>query len=357
MNPKERVEALLLGRGADHVPFTVDTLMLPRCETERRLRNDGMCIVKYPDVFKTESPDVKETTSYYREDGTCKVRRDIETPYGNLFSISRIVDIDTTTGTTTWDEEKIFHGPEDYKAIEFMVRNRVHTPDYEPALKAQRMAGDDIILRAFIGYEPLQEIIIPIMGFERFSYEWADNRDEVLKLYEALVEDRRKLYPIVAQSPVLHANYGANVSSDVMSPANFERYILPHYQECAEVMHRHGKLLGAHMDANIGGLASLIAQSDLDFIEAFTPYPDTDMTVGEALDIWPDKVLWINFPSSVHLQGPEGIEKAMLDILEQAKPGNRLLVGITEDVPDNRWQESFQVISRVLNTAGRLPIR
>ena len=219
------------------------------------------------------------------------------------------------------------------------------------------MAGDDIILRAFIGYEPLQEIIIPIMGLERFSFEWADNRDEVLKLYEALVEDRRKIYPIVAQSPVLHANYGANVSSDVMGPANFERYILPHYQECAEVMHRHGKLLGAHMDAKIGGMASLVAQSDLDFIEAFTPYPDTDMTVGEALDIWPDKVLWINFPSSVHLQGPEGIEKAMLDILEQAKPGNRLLVGVTEDVPDNRWQESFQVISRVLNTAGRLPIR
>jgi len=356
MNPKERVEAVLLGRGGDHVPFTVYEQMVPQCETERQLRNDGLCIVKRLDVFETESPDVKETVSYYREDGIDRVRRDIETPYGNLFSIGKIVDIDASSGTTTWDEEKIFHGPEDYRAIEFMVRNRIHAPDYESVLKAQRMAGDDIILRASIGYEPLQEIIIPIMGLERFSYEWADNRDEVLKIYEALVEDRRKIYPIVAQSPVLHANYGGNVASEVVGPANFEQYILPHYQECAEVMHRHGKLLGTHLDANTGALASLVAQSDLDYIEAFTPYPDTDMTVREALDIWPDKVLWINFPSSVHLQGPDGIERAILDILEQAKPGHRLLVGITEDVPDNRWQESFQVISRVLNTAGRLPI-
>ncbi|PIV54987.1 hypothetical protein COS16_08685, partial [Candidatus Desantisbacteria bacterium CG02_land_8_20_14_3_00_49_13] len=70
----------------------------------------------------------------------------------------------------------------------------------------------------------------------------------------------------------------------------------------------------------------------------------------EALDAWPDKILWINFPSSVHLQNAEKIRQKTLEIIEQAKPGNRLIVGITEDVPEDRWQESFTVILETLNT-------
>ena len=356
MTPRERVEAILLHGDADQVPFTVYECMLPQCEAERRLRNEGLCIVNRFGVFKTETPDVMEKICGYREDGVLKERRDIQTPHGDLFSISAFVDIDAPSGTTTWDEQKIFKSPEDYRAIEFMIRNRVHIPDYEPFLKAQEAAGGDIIYRTGIGYEPLQEIIISIMGLETFAIEWAINRDEVLKLYQALVEDRRKIYPMVAQSPALHANYGGNVVPEIVGLQRFEKYILPDYQECAEVMHKHGKLVGTHLDGNTKLIAPLVAESGLDYIEAFTPSPDTDMSVEEALDIWPDKVLWMNFPSSVHLQELESIEKTMLEILEQSKPGNRLIVGITEDVPEDRWRDTFLVISQVLTTRGRLPL-
>ena len=41
MTPRERVEAVLLRREADHLPFTVYGGMISQCETERRLRNQG----------------------------------------------------------------------------------------------------------------------------------------------------------------------------------------------------------------------------------------------------------------------------------------------------------------------------
>jgi len=133
-------------------------------------------------------------------------------------------------------------------------------------------------------------------------------------------------------------------------------YVLPDYQECAAVLHEHGKLVGTHLDGNNKLIALLVAESGLDYIEAFTPFPDTNMSVKEALEVWPDKILWIDFPSSVHLQGAEAVRAAMLEILEQAKPGDRLIVGITEDVPEDRWRASFTMISQVLSTRGRLPI-
>ncbi len=35
--------------------------------------------------------------------------------------------------------------------------------------------------------------------------EWMDNRDEIFKLYDIIVENRRKIYPLVAESPASHA--------------------------------------------------------------------------------------------------------------------------------------------------------
>ena len=70
MTPGERVEAILLGREADRVPFTIYECMLPQCEAERQLRNEGLCIVeRMICVFKTVSPDVKETSTHYHENG------------------------------------------------------------------------------------------------------------------------------------------------------------------------------------------------------------------------------------------------------------------------------------------------
>ena len=48
-----------------------------------------------------------------------------------------------------------------------------------------------------------------------------------------------------------------------------------------------------------------------------------------ALAAWPDKVLWINFPSSVHMEGEERIKRELRRILHEAAPGDRFLIGIT----------------------------
>lgn len=174
--------------------------------------------------------------------------------------------------------------------------------------------------------------------------EWMDNRDEILKLYDATVENRRMIYPMIAESPVLHANYGGNVVPEVIGLETFENYYLQHYNEAAEVMHKHGKFIGCHYDANCKLLSKAIAGTDLDYIEAFTPAPDTDMTLKEARDIWPDKVIWLNFPSSVHLKTDEDIIDTTVDMLSELDSTDGIIMGITEDIPPGRWQDSCTAI-------------
>jgi len=351
MTPRRRVEAALRGEWADQVPFTIYANKLPRCQVELEVRNAGACILeRSPGVLSPVSPNVKATSLHYAENGVGYVKTVYETPKGQLTTINR------PAPGTTWHLKRLFSGPDDYAPLIAMVRDRHYQPNYEAFVKARERYGEGSFLRAGIGYSPLQEIIYGYMGVEQFSIEWAERRDDLMRLYDALTEDRRKMYRLLAESPALAINYGGNVSPEVVGKKRFEDYILPHYNEAAEVVHRTGKLLGVHLDANNRLLAPSVAGSLIDYVEAFTPPPDCDLSVAEARALWPGKVLWINFPSSVHLSGVDAVVGIARQILREAAPGDRFIMGITEDVHEDAWPQTFPAIARVLNEEGRLPL-
>ena len=195
--------------------------------------------------------------------------------------------------------------------------------------------------------------MIHMMGVETFAIEWTERRDEFLKLYEVIRERQRILYEIVAKSPALHANYGGNEVPEVMGLERFEKYVVPLYNEAAEVFHKYGKLIGAHLEGNNKLWAKAVANSALDYVEAFTPAPNSDMALSEAFEAWPDKVIRSNFPSSIHLASIETIENTTRRLIHDAAPWNKFIIGITEDIPEDRWQESMLAISRVINEEVR----
>jgi hypothetical protein len=344
MSPRERVLAALRGRPVDKVPLTIYEAKLPQCAVERRLRNAGLCIVNRRfSVFSTTRPNCVSESHSYTEKGRARTRSVIRTPVGELSSVSE------PAGFTSWTIEKFFKSREDYKALLFMVKDEVIAPRYDAFVEAERRMGEDVILRAGVGTCPLHMIMIHWMGVEVFAEEWAERRDEILKIEAAMREKLRQVYPVVAASPATHANFGGNEVPEVMGPARYREFCLPLFDECAGHFHRNGKLLGTHMDGNTRAWAADVARCGLDYIEAFTPAPDTDMTLAEALKAWPDKVLWINFPSSVHLSSIEKIQQTTRKLIEAAAGTNRLIIGITEDIPEERWQGNLLAISEVID--------
>lgn len=339
MEARQRVELALRHASVDRVPFTVYVHKLPQCAAERALRNRGLCCVRGAPTHITRHPNVKETQFTYYDDGREMVRRYYETPHGTLTTLHE------PAGFTSWYRERMFKGPDDYAALLFYLQDEVYEPNYAACLDLQQGYGDDFILRGGFGLEPMQTLITgTAFDIDAFCTEWMDRRDEILKLYDAIVANRRRAYALVAESPVMHANYGGNVIPEIVSPAMFRHYYTQHYNEAAEVMHRYGKLVGCHFDDDCRSLAEVIGETDLDYIEAFTPAPDTNMTLREARTAWPDKVLWINYPSSIHLRPDDEVEALAYSLLDELDSCRGLLVGITEDVPEQRWRGSFAAI-------------
>jgi uroporphyrinogen-III decarboxylase len=354
LTPRERIHAALRGEWADRVPFTVYWLMFPRGDVERRLRNQGVAVVERVPVYRVEMPNVQVISHEYFENGVRTLRETVRTPVGEVYAAKKL---DPNYGTSWWYTDYYIKQPQDYRVVEFMVRDTRYAPNDDAIRLAQERMGEDGYVIGTTDYSPMNKLMIDWLGSERFGMELYDHPDEFFSLYERLREKQRAMYPVAAGSPAGLLLYGGNIHEDMIGPRRFEQYYIPCFNEFADAVHEQGKLCACHLDAKMGRLVQAVAQSRIDVVEAFTPVPTCDVTVSQARAAWPDKVLWINFPSSVHAEPVERIREETLRILHEAAPGDRFLIGITEDIPENAWRASLSVISHTVLEHGALPIR
>ena len=352
MSVRERVKSVLHGKMPDRVPFTVYAGDIPIGESERKLRNAGLGLYKRVAIYKTCGHEVKVCTEEWLEAGRKFIRRSMHTPVGKVDEIWRAGGGFGSKLRSQFYIKK----PEDYKVIEFMVRNTSYTPDYETFLEIEKDMGDDGYVAGNLPYTPMQSMIIELMGPEQFAIDFYEHPDLVNSLYEAMVEEHRKLYLLAAESPAEVIWYGDNITSDIIGLERFEKYCVNCYNELASHLHQRGKLLAVHMDGRLNHLKHAIADSDVDIVEAFTPPPEGDLTIGEARKLWKGKILWINFPTSFHLKDREQIKAYTLEILHQAAPGDRFLISNTENLTPGYWPGFMDTVSKVIDENGKLPL-
>lgn len=353
MTPHERIVAVLRGEMPDRVPFTIKRPQPPRGEVERKLRNEGLaiCIEELP--FSTIRPNVEVLRREYREEGRPCVQEVYRTPVGE---VSQEWAVEPAYGSRHITKFLIA-SPQDYEVVEFLVRDEVYTAAPDEFLKAERILGQDgFVFSGWLGPTPLLRMLWHLIGAEGFALGLVEHPRKFKSLYETLLERQREQVRLVAEGPGHVAHLAENLTAEMIGRERFREYVLPVFTEFSAILKPRGKLLAAHCDGHLKWLADDLAASALDIIEAFCPFPDGDMTMAEARRRWPDKTIWINFPSALHLRPPEEIVTFVRDILWAVAPGDKFLFGITEDIPDGVWDVSLPAISSALQKYGALPL-
>jgi len=64
----------------------------------------------------------------------------------------------------------------------------------------------------------------------------------------------------------------------------------------------------------------------------------------EARQAWPQKAIWINFPSPIHLSPRDEIRAMTETIITEAGNDEKFLIGITEDPPIDRAMGNYLAI-------------
>ena len=153
---------------------------------------------------------------------------------------------------------------------------------------------------------------------------------------------------IAANSPAEVIWFPDNVTGTIMSPRLFNKYCKPIYDYACNVLRQAEKLSFAHYDGANKPIKDCIADANLDIIEAFTPPPMGDMSVAEARQAWPDKVLSLNCPGNIFREPAEIIESHIRRYLEQGGAEGRFIIGCTEEYDPDRFEHAFSAIVRAV---------
>ena len=350
------------GRRADRLPFFHywRHSQIGWAERDCRNRGMGMCWTRPSYVEKMHGVEISE--QWGSSAGHSAVHRVYSTPVG---AVSMTERRERGVGQwhaqrswkdiSPWQTERLIKGPDDYPVVKYMVENTEYVADYFPIEQAIDWLGDDGVALTSLRHSPMQMLMIDWVGSEggRFYYHHADYPDLVEDLYGALCRSRQPLYEIAARSPAPVVLCGDNVDGFLVTPKLFQKYFMPVYEEQAKVLHAHGKLMAVHMDGRMDVLKGLIAETPIDIIEALHPPPMGDLPLSEALDVWPDKAIWVGFPGSAYVLGPEATRDCALDLLTTAGEGDRLVIQMsTENLVSN---ENLLMLTSVLEQAA-LPL-
>jgi hypothetical protein len=362
MTRRERILAASSGKPTDKLPFFHYWRHSQIGWAERRCRNRGMGMSWARPSYVEKIHDVQITDEWAVSAGHTLVRRTYTTPVGTVFATERREPgvgqwhaQRSWNDVSPWQTERLIKGPDDYPVVKYMVQHTEYAADYFPIEQAMNWLGDDGVVICSLPHSPMQMLMIDWIGSEggRFYFHCADHPDLVQDLYQALCRSREPLYDIAAQSPAHIVLCGDNIDGVLVSPKLFQTYFMPVYEKQAQVLHAHGKLMAVHMDGRVGVLKDLIARTPIDIVEALHPPPIGDLSIAEALALWPDKAIWVGFPGSVYALGPRATRDFALGLLAGAGSGERLVIEMsTENLVSN---ENLLALTSVLRGAD-LPL-
>jgi uroporphyrinogen-III decarboxylase len=352
VNSNELISAALRGAPVDRVPWTIYANLLPRGATERDLRNRGLALLSHASVYTVKRPNVTTDERTVADGDETIVVRTLRTPVGDLTERRRV---EPGYGSS-WAYEHFVKQPGDYEILEFIIRDTSYVPDPTVWQAKRDEIGTDGIVNTGVHRIPFQRLWIEYAGLDRFLFDLHDYPELVGRAIEAMNQKDRELWSIIADSPVEFVWCPDNVTALAIGPRLFDQYFAPYYRDLCAVMHGRGKRVYAHVDGAARAIAENIARTPIDIVEAFTPEPTGDLSLAEARRVWKNKIIWINFPSSVHIQAADEVAAVARDLLRQAGTGEGFLFGVTENVPDHALAASLTAITDVLEENGRLPL-
>ncbi|MGQ9514984.1 MAG: uroporphyrinogen decarboxylase family protein [Thermoproteota archaeon] len=352
MEVGDRINAVLSGERPDKIPWTIYSMLLPRGNFERKMRDMGLGIVNDCSLYKASMPNVRVET---RTEGNYAYTT-YHTPIGKVSMKIRTGLKFQSPGGSAIVEHPI-KSIEDIKVLKYIIEDSIYEPDYDSYRQLEDELGSDGVIMSGIGYTPLMEMIINQMGFKTFAMMSIRHPEAIEDLVEALGKKQVELLKIIADSPVKIVSLGDNIDGVFVSPSLFEKYCLPYYNKYAELLKERGKVVMSHMDGRLRVLRKLIAMTKLDVIEAFTPPPMGDLPLREAKEEWKDKIIWINFPEEIFLRSEEEIRSFTIKLLEEIAPGDGFILGITEDINPDHFRKGMETVTETIYKYGDLPIK
>jgi hypothetical protein len=353
MTMRERMLAAIEGRRCDFVPFVqYDNLAGPNDEIWARIGRDNMGLLAWSAVHRVDAPNCHAERTHFEREGRHGTRTVLHTPEGQL---AQEVVYEPNHGSAV-RREHFVKTPEDYRALRAYLADMVVVPDVERFIVDERRLGDAGLAMPTMFLTPYQWMWVEWASMEDFAMHLVDCPDAVEECMEIMGRHHRAVSEILRGIPrevaLPMVNFGDNATAPLVGERYFRKYCVPWYNECAEALADRGTKVFVHLDGDMRAFWGAMSESRISGIDSFTPYPANDTRISEAVSMWPEMTLWVNFPPATHLSGPKAVYEKAREILDEAGHTGRLQIQISEDILHDVWKESFPEIVKAIREFG-----
>lgn len=280
-------------------------------------------------------------------------RRRIETPHGAL------------TETWTWlpgsfaeaPTEHLVKTAADLAAYRHLFENTRHAPDYDFAWKRRQQVGEAGVVLCYLPKSPFMQMVALDAGIAAVAEIAADAPDELSETLAAVRGAHDAAAALAVASPAEVLMIPENLSSEVVGPRFYERYMRDYHETwCAEIA-AAGKYSCLHLDGTLKGLLRQVASAGFAFIEAMTPAPVGDLAV-ERWAAWcpdsPKTVFWGGLPGVYFTAqvSDEEFDRHTKAVLEVMRSEPRYVLGVADQVPPDGLERRLRRVAELADAFG-----
>jgi hypothetical protein len=357
MTMRERMLAYVQGRPHDRVPLAhYAGLAAPDEEIWARIGRGNIGVIRWGGVADVQTPHCRMESVEFERDGARGVRDTLHTPAGCLRRQRRIQPQLGVAATI----EHFVKDPEDYTVLMAYLRDMALCPNVDGLRRTLAALGDDGVLHATVWRTPYQSLWVQWVCIEDLAWHLAECPQVMAEVMDLLVRRQREVYRLAAEAarelPVPYVVVPDNLTAPVIGERYFRTYCVPMYNELAAALAETGRDVPVfvHADGDLKPLWGAIGESAVRGLDSMSPPPDNDTAVADAVSMWPQMRVGVNFPSSVHLAPPQQVYRQAMQLLEEGGHTGRLQIQISEDPPPGRWRQSLPQIAKAIEDFGEV---
>lgn len=253
------------------------------------------------------------------------------TPWGTLQEVVVAVG----SAETVYKSRFAITERDDYAVLCRIVEHRKHLPCPEAFEQQQAALGDRGVSFVRGADQPLVALF-RVRDPAELVLDLTDEPERMRDVLDLVHARNLECYRQIARGPGKAVWAGmAFITTQILSPKLFGKFVLPYLAEYAQILHAAGKVLIGHMCGHIRHLLPLLRDSGIDGLECVAVPPLGDTTLE---DFW-------------QAMGPQAILMAGINAvyLRQASPGE--LGPNVRDILARNAHRHF-----VLRTADELPV-
>ncbi len=266
-----------------------------------------------------------------------------KTPHGDL------VERQHLTQDNTWRTVEFpVKGTADLPKLRWLLERRRVTFSEQSFEQGSAFIGDRGEPQFWVPKSPYQALCQQWMKLDDFIYALMDAPEEIEEIMELIDRSYDPLYAeLTAYEGVRIVNFGENIHEQLLSPAYFERYLIPWYEKRSGQLRDAGVFTHVHIDGFFKNLLPYLADLPFDGLEALTPEPQGDVTLEQMRDHLGDKVLLDGIPAVLFMPTypEEKLHECVEKLVEYFHP--RLVLGISDELPEGGGETSVERVRRV----------